>query len=380
MPLVQEISSLVKEDKTTAEKKKELEKKKKIEKLTQELKKTKPAVDELKIAKTKEKTRNKMDALKNEIAEIKGHEVEEKVLDDFVLEEKEPERLWMKKAEKKSAEEKVVPFREGNWDKIEKHKKENKMGALNLEIPDKPLYPEEPKEKTQVMEALKEHATKYKELNKLQGKKEPIEKKLFEKGVSEEIIPEKKAAEEILKKEPEELEQSGKKTEKRLKEDEEILEGFILEKPKKEEPKEDTEKRKKRLSEFQQVEIPEEAPAPKYSGISKEKRLNKLDQIIPNNPSKIKKTEEKADMSLSGQLGSIGGFLKKGITSKFGVKEVDKSVLKGLSKKEIKKTKKLISDLEPEIKKYAKEEIIEALQTEGYPQKIIDAVILGLYN
>ncbi len=385
MTSVKEIEKLVKSDKDLRERKKEAGQLKEQNKKSPETKEKKEQEEkqESQQKKTKEKIKkekSKMELLRDELAEIKGKDLEKEDIDGLIIKDKEPEHLWLdKKEEKKETKEKSkkIPFREGHWHKTEKQKKENKINAMNLKIEEKPLHPEEPEEKKKILEKLKETASGYK---KISEKKSPGDKKIFEKGKSEEAIKEKKNAEEIL---PEKnAEKETRKPEKNLSEEEKLLKAFVLEKPeKKSEYKNSVEPEKKETqSTFQKIEY--EEPEPKKIPFNKEKRMENLQGMIPVNPDSIKKEKKKENenLTIAQQLGSITKFFTKGLIHKVGGKEIDKKVLLELTKQEKKKVKKLVSSLEGPSKRYTKEEIIEAMQMEGHPKKIINAVIKIIYS
>jgi hypothetical protein len=211
---------------------------------------------------------------------------------------------------------------------------------------------------------LKKTASQYKKMDEM--KKTGVEEKIFKKGASEEVIKEKKQAEKIIN--------TPKKEEK----DEGIMESFVL-KPLAKEKK--TAPKKERNLEFQKIHV-SEPKKPKILHQEPENRMKELSSIIPLNPSgkQPKTTKKEENLTVMQQLGNITGFFGKGLAKTIGIKTVDKKIFKGLTKKEIKEAKKLASALEVETKKYAKEEIIEALELEGQPQKIIYAVIKILYD
>ena len=328
-------------------------------------------------------TKRKIDELREEVSEIKGRDLEKTDIASLIIEEEKPKHLWLKKEEGKKGkkeekdelkeEDKLTPFREGHWDKTEKQKKENKMSALNLNIKEKPLHPEEkkePEEKKQILEMLKQSASKYKKIDEI---KTPKKEGLFQKGKSEEMILEKKDAGKIMNKTPE--------MKKKVLE-EEMLKEFILEKPQRKEKKPEMKKNlAESRSEFQDIQIQEEEkPKPKIFK-SSEQRLNELDELIPSTHKKVqeeKKPEE--NLTVAQQIGNVTGFFTRNIAEKMGVKQVDKKVLDGLSKEEIKKAKKLASSLEVAAKKYTKEEIIDALQLEGHSKKMVETVIKIIYG
>ncbi|PJA16611.1 MAG: hypothetical protein COX63_03225, partial [Candidatus Diapherotrites archaeon CG_4_10_14_0_2_um_filter_31_5] len=225
---------------------------------------------------------------------------------------------------------------------------------------------EEPEEKKQILEKLKENASQYKGIKKIE---KPIqEEKLFEKGVSEKVIEEKISAGKIL---PE------RKAKLTATEEEELLKGFILDKPQKTIPEKPA---KKTGLQFQEIEY-EEPPIKKIS-VNPKKRMDNLQDLIPVNPDLIPKTaieKEEENLTVGQQLGNVSKFFTKGLISKFGGKQIDKKILSELTKEEQKQVKKLASGLDVAVKKYTKEEITEAMQVEGKPKKIIDAVLKILY-
>ena len=257
MGSVKELEKLIKSTKDLKERKKELEKQKEVRKPIEHASKKTEEEKEIKENKIKEEIKNKMQKLREEVSEIKGRDLEKEDIKDLIIEEKEPEHLWNKKkaqpVKTEATEDKKVAFREGHWHKTEQQKKENKMSSLNIDIQEKPLHPEEvPEETKQILEKLKETASQYKGIKKIE---KPIqEEKLFEKGVSEEVIAEKKNAEKVLPEKKPKLSSS---------EEEQILRGFILDKPdkkrlEKEPRKKETEKKpeKKGGSGFQTIFTP----------------------------------------------------------------------------------------------------------------------------
>ena len=314
--------------------------------------------------------KSKMQRLREEVSEMKGRDLEKKDIAGLLIEEEEPDHLWNAKKEQQvkaeAAKENKVPFREGHWYKTEQQKKENKMSSLNIDIQEKPLHSEEPEEKKQILEKLKENASQYKGIKKIE---KPIqEEKLFEKGVSEKVIEEKISAGKIL---PE------RKAKLTATEEEELLKGFILDKPQKTIPEKPA---KKTGLQFQEIEY-EEPPIKKIS-VNPKKRMDNLQDLIPVNPDLIPKTaieKEEENLTVGQQLGNVSKFFTKGLISKFGGKQIDKKILSELTKEEQKQVKKLASGLDVAVKKYTKEEITEAMQVEGKPKKIIDAVLKILY-
>jgi hypothetical protein len=236
---------------------------------------------------------------------------------------------------------------------------------LNIKIEEKPLHPKEtekPKEKKDVFEELKQTAAEYKTVTQ-KNKETAAEEKIFGKGLSEEIIKEKNQAQKIL---PEKKEK---------KEEEEILQSFVLEKPKKEVtpvPK------KEKSIEFQKIDYEEQEP--EINEVSDpQKRIEELSKIIPLKDG-LHQKEKEENLSVAQQLGNITGFFGRGIAKTIGVKTIDKKVFDGLTKKEIKEVKKLVSSLDAQTKRYTKEEIIEAMQNEKKSSKIIETVIKILYD
>ncbi len=358
MALIEEINSLVTSDKDVKERKKELNKLKKKEEKTEN--QTKKAKKEDKKEPLNKKSL--MQKLREELDDVKGKELEKKDISGLIIEEKEPEHLWLKKEKgtektEDSKKHKTL-FREGHWHKTEKQKKENKVSELNLKIEEKNLHPEEPEEKTQIIEMLKKTASDYKKINKLPS---IPEKKIMKKGVSEKVLIEKKVP---VKTKP-------------FVEDE-LIQGLLLETPKKRKKVEEPKPKEKNIV-FQEIEEQEEEK-PKNFFPAEPQRMKELEGIIPSKNKKQKEETKEENFTIAQQLGNITGFFTKGIVKKMGVKQVNKNAFEGLTKEEQKKIKKLASSLEVSVKKYTKEEIIEAMELEGHTEKIIKAVISLLYD
>jgi hypothetical protein len=365
---VEELSLLVKSNKSIKERKKELEKAKRNT-LNETGKKEEPETV------NRKERKSKMQELREEISGVKGKELEGKDIESLIIKEKEPEHLWIKKEkpEEHNTESKKSYFRESHWFKAEKQKKENKVSSLNIKIEEKPLYAEQPDEtKKHVLEELKKHASNYKKMNeRIKPEKSLM---LKEKGLSTKIIKEKGSAGKILK--------AKKKREPKT--EDEILKGFILEKPRKPREPKITEDLLDVKGKFQKIEVPEEK-TPKESKqrfVDSFQRMKELESIIPVNPEAKpeKKEEEEENLTVAQQIGNITGFFKRGLLKRMGAKAVDEKIFEGLSKEEIAKAKKLASSLEAAAKKYTKEEIIEALELEGYSKKMIDAIVGQLYS
>ena len=130
------------------------------------------------------------------------------------------------------------------------------------------------------------------------------------------------------------------------------------------------------------LNIEYEEPPVKNISMNFEARMEKLQHLIPLNPDSVPEAKEKEEenLTVAQQLGSVTKFFTKGVMSKVSGKQVDKKALEGLTKEEKKQVKKLVSGLEVAAKKYTKEEIIEAMQLEDRPKKVVNAVIKILYD
>lgn len=178
-------------------------------------------------------------------------------------------------------------------------------------------------------------------------------------------------------------------SEKKMKpptEEEEMLEGLVVESPRRKERAVKAKKLPAREAK-KEILLKPELP-PKKEAVKPKKDISKLVGLIPKkektplsaSPQPESELQTQEAPSIGKQVGSITGFFSRGLVKGMGKIPVDKEDLKGLTKKEAKEVKKLVDSLDIAIKKFSKEEIYEAIILEKHSKKIADKAIAILYK
>ncbi|MFH1545418.1 MAG: hypothetical protein ABIE23_05035 [archaeon] len=170
-------------------------------------------------------------------------------------------------------------------------------------------------------------------------------------------------------------------------EEEEMLEGLVVESPRRKERAVKAKKIPAKEAKKERLVIESKNIAKKEEKKPR-KDISELVGLIPKKEKTPLSVTSKPEYevqaqevpSIGKQVGSITGFFSRGLVKGMGKTPISGEDLQGLTKEEVKEVRKLVDSLDIAIKKFSKEEIYEAMILEKHPKKISNRAIKILYG